>query len=75
MEYEGNTMSLDKKAALASLSAGNKREKINDDQMVTKLPKAVKQLVEEIAKSRGVYSSNVVREALGEYLAKRGYRA
>lgn len=68
-------MSLDKKAAIASLSTGNKREKINDDQMVTKLPAAVKLLVHEIAQSRGLPDAAVVREALGEYLARRGYRA
>lgn len=68
-------MTLDKKAALASLSSGGKRQKINDDQIVVKLPKAVKALVEEVAGKQGVFSAVVVREALGEYFHKRGYRA
>jgi hypothetical protein len=68
-------MALNKKQALASLSAGGKRERVNDAQMVTKLPSIVKELVEEVAKSRDVSAADVTREAIGEYLARRGYRA
>lgn len=68
-------MTLDTKKALASLTTGNKRELVNDAQMVTKLPKAVKALVNGIAEERGVSEALVVREALGEYLARRGYRS
>lgn len=68
-------MALDKKEALASLTGGGKREKVNDAQMVTKLPSAVKALVEEIGEGRGESAATITREALGEYLARRGYRA
>lgn len=68
-------MSLDKKAALASLSTSRKRERINDAQIVTKLPKAVKALMEEVAEKNGVSAGAINREALGEYFHKRGYRA
>lgn len=59
---------------LNSLTAPNKRVKIHDAQMVNKVPKRAKELVEEIAAKREISSSAVVREALGEYFAKRGYR-
>lgn len=67
-------MSLNKKDALASLQTPKKREKVNDAQIVVKLPKAVKALVNEVASKDGVFDSVIVREALGEYFSKRGYR-
>lgn len=67
-------MTLGTKAALASLSTGGKRERVNDAQMVTKLPSAVKQLVSDVARNREVSEAVIVREALGEYLHRRGYR-
>lgn len=67
-------MTLDKKAALASLQAPKKREKVNDGQIVTKLPKAVKALINEVATKDGVSDATIVREALGEYFGRRGYR-
>lgn len=68
-------MALDKKAALASLSTSRKRERINDAQIVTKLPSAIKKLMEEVAATNGVSAGAINREALGEYFQKRGYRA
>lgn len=68
-------MSMSQKEALASLSTSGKRQRVNDAQMVTKLPGAVKALVEGIATERGVSASVVTREAIGEYLHKLGYRA
>lgn len=60
---------------IAALSSGGKREKIFDEQMVTKVPKRAKELVGEIAEKRGVSDAVVVREALAEYFERRGYRA
>lgn len=68
-------MSLDKKTALASLANGRKREKINDAQIVFKLPAAIKALINEVATKEGVSDATITREALGEYFHKRGYRA
>jgi hypothetical protein len=68
-------VTLNKKDALASLASGRKREKINDAQIVTKLPSAVKALISEVATKEGVSDATITREALGEYFHKRGYRA
>lgn len=68
-------MTLDTKQAIASLSTPGKRVRVNDDQIVIKLPSVVKELVEGIAKGRDESAAAVWREAMGEYLAKRGYRA
>jgi hypothetical protein len=68
-------VTLNKKEALASLASGRKREKINDAQIVTKLPSAVKALINEVATKEGVSDATITREALGEYFHKRGYRA
>ncbi len=59
---------------IAALRSGGKRVRIHDAQMVVKLPAAVKTLVEEIGKGREDSGATVVREALAEYLEKRGYR-
>jgi hypothetical protein len=74
MEHEGVTVTLTKKAALASLAKGRKRERINDAQIVTKLPSAVKALINEVATKDGVSDATITREALGEYFERRGYR-
>ena len=60
---------------IETLSSGGKRARIHDAQMVTKLPKRAKELVSEVAKARDVSDSTIVREALGEYFERRGYRA
>lgn len=68
-------MALDTKAALATLAGSGKRERINDAQVNLKLPSAVKALVEKIAEDSGRSDAAVWREAMGEYLHKRGYRS
>lgn len=60
---------------LAALRSGGKRLRVHDAQMVVKLPATVKALVESIGAKREESGATVVREALAEYLEKRGYRA
>jgi hypothetical protein len=60
---------------IEQLSSGGKRAKVHDAQLVTKVPGRAKALVNEIAESRGVSDAVIVREALGEYFERRGYRA
>lgn len=55
------------------LTAKSRREKIHDAVLNTKLPQAVKSLVEAEAERQNVYPADIVREALGEYLSRRGY--
>jgi hypothetical protein len=56
------------------LTNGGKRTKIHDTQMVTKLPKAAKELVKKASVEQGISEADVVRTALAEYFARRGYR-
>lgn len=63
----------DTKTALAALSTGGKRVKVHDAQMVVKLPRAVKALVEEYAAGHDNSANGVVREALAEFFTRRGY--
>lgn len=58
-----------------SLSGGAKRVRIHDAQIVAKVPQRAKDLVSEIAASRNVTDAVIIREALGEYFQRRGYRA
>lgn len=58
--------------ALAGLTGSGKREKVHDAQMVTKLPKVAKVLVESHAVELGVSASAVTRVALAEYFERRG---
>ena len=58
-----------------ALSSGGKRAKIHDAQMVFKLPKRAKELVNEVALKQGASDGAVLREALAEYFERRGYRA
>jgi predicted transcriptional regulator len=60
--------------SLDAMTGSNKRVRIMDAQTVIKHPEAVKQLVSEIAESRGVFDSVIWREAMAEYLTKRGYK-
>ena len=60
---------------IEALRSGSKRTKTHDAQMVFKLPAAVKELVESIGREKfNDSAAEVVRDALGEYLEKRGYR-
>lgn len=63
----------DTTAALAALSTGGKRVRVHDAQMVTKLPKAVKALVNEYAATKEWSEADVVRAALAEFFERRGY--
>lgn len=58
-----------------SLRSGGSRQKIHNDQMMVKLPSAVKKIVENIGTETGTSASAVVRDALAEYLERRGYRS
>lgn len=60
---------------IAALRSGGKRARIHDAQMVTKVPASIKELVEGIGAKRNESGATIVREALAEYLEKRGYRA
>lgn len=60
-------------SSLDAMSSGGKRVKVHDAQTVIKLPQAVKDLVNEIAGGREVSDSVVWREAMAEYLTRRGY--
>lgn len=55
------------------LTNGGKRVKTHDAQMVTKLPSAAKALIKKAADNQGVTEADVVRQALAEYLERRGY--
>lgn len=61
---------------LSTLSGGARRPKIYDAILTTKVPSAAKRLVQRAAADRadeGWGDSDVVREALAEWFAKRGY--
>lgn len=60
--------------SLDAMTGNGKRVRVHDAQTVIKHPEAVKQLVSEIAESRGVFDSVIWREAMAEYLIKRGYK-
>jgi hypothetical protein len=57
-----------------TLRTAARRPRVHDAQIVTKLPKRAKELVNEIARGRGTFEATIVREALAEYLERRGYR-
>jgi hypothetical protein len=59
--------------ALAALNTAGKRVKVHDAQMVIKLPESVKALVKEQATANEVSEATIVRWALADYFAKRGY--
>lgn len=62
-------------STIDALRTGGKRTKTHDAQMVIKLPGRAKELVGEVAAKREVSEATVVREAIAEYLERRGYRA
>lgn len=57
-----------------TLRSGGKRERVHDAQAVFKLPKRAKALVNEIAEKQGGSDADIYRDALAEYLERRGYR-
>lgn len=60
-------------SSLDAMTGGGKRVKVHDAQTVIKHPQAVKDLVSEIAGGREVSDATVWREAMAEYLTRRGY--
>lgn len=58
-----------------ALTNGGKRVKIHDSQVVVKLPSAAKALVNKAADTAGITPAAVVRQAIAEWLERRGYRA
>ena len=61
--------------ALGALATTGKRAKIHDAQMVFKLPKQVKDLVEEYAEAQETSAGTIVRFAVAEYFERRGFRS
>lgn len=61
------------KEALGEMATSGKRVKVHDAQTVLKLPTAVKDLVKKVADERGVSEATIYREAVAEYLTRRGY--
>jgi hypothetical protein len=55
-----------------ALNQSNKRAKVYDAQVVTKVPQGVKDLVEEYGAANDESGATVVRWALAEYFEKRG---
>lgn len=66
--------SKEESAALAQLGGTGKRQKIHDAQIVFKLPKPVKALIQEYAGNEEVSDGQVIRWALAEYFEKRGIK-
>lgn len=60
---------------IEQLTNGGKRVKTHDAQMVTKLPKAAKDLVKKVAGDLHISEADIVREALAEWFTRRGYRS
>lgn len=59
---------------LSALTNGGQRAKTHDAQIIFKLPKDAKSLVEKAASEQGVSVATVTRQAIAEYLERRGYR-
>jgi len=62
------------KTSLDAMTEVRKRVRVHDTQIVTKLPAPIKELISEVAGIRGVSDSTIVREAIAEYMTKRGYK-
>ncbi len=58
---------------LEAMAGNGKRVRVHDDQMVLKLPAQVKGMIASEAEVQGVTSSTIVRRAVADYLAARGY--
>ena len=59
---------------LTALRNRGRRARIMDAQIVIKLPTRAKELINTIAEKEDISDSSVVREAIAEYLERRGYR-
>lgn len=60
-------------SSLDAMSAVGKRAKVHDAQAVFKLPTAVKELVKSVATDQGVSEAAIYKQAVAEYLTRRGY--
>lgn len=60
---------------LNALRNKGRRVRVMDAQMVIKLPTRAKDLINEAAENQQVSDSAIVREAIAEYLERRGYRS
>lgn len=58
---------------IEAMTSSGKRIRVHDAQTVIKHPQAVKDLVNEIAGGREVSDAVIWREAMAEYLTRRGY--
>ncbi len=65
---------MDNGSILASLEAPSKRPKVFDTQLIVKVPKAVKQQLIDIAKDQKTDLSVITRDAVREYLERRGIK-
>lgn len=63
------------KDALAALNTAGKRVKVHDAQIVIKLPASIKKLIAEDAEANETSEATIVRWALADYFAKRGFQA
>lgn len=61
-------------STIEALNSSGKRARVQDAQMVVKLPSSAKSLINEIAKKEEVSEAHVVRQAIAEYFERRGYR-
>lgn len=60
-------------STLEAMAGNGKRVRVHDDQMVLKLPSQVKDMIVAEAGNQSVTSSTIVRRAVADYLAARGY--
>lgn len=60
-------------AALDAMSTSGRRVKVHDEMIPIKHPAPVRELVKRVAADRNMTEAAVWREAMGEYLTKRGY--
>lgn len=58
---------------LATLTSPNRRPRIHNSQVVFKAPQAMKDLVEQYAKSNSTDAAAIYRAAVAEYLERRGF--
>lgn len=59
--------------ALDAMTTSGKRAKVHDEMIPVKHPGAVRDLVKKVAEDRSMTEAAVWREAMGEYLTRRGY--
>lgn len=60
---------------LEALTSTGKREKVHDEKLLVKHPAAVRTLVKQVAAETGLSENGVWRDAMAEYLGRRGFGA